>query len=252
MSSEELKILHKSTETELERRQRFVSLMNKHTIPENEILMNMGLFLRRQLLSRIFFMNEMYQRIINVHGVIMEFGVRWGQNLALFENFRGMYEPYNYTRKLIGFDTFEGFPSVHDKDGKADVIAKGAFSVTKGFEDYLTQVLDFHESESPIPHIKKHELCKGDAIETVEKYLKDHPETIIAMAYFDFDIYEPTKRCLTAIKDRLTKGSVIGFDELNHPEYPGETLALKETLGLTNYRIIRSPLVPTSSYIVIE
>mgnify|MGYP003971701973 CR=1 FL=1 len=28
--------------------------------------------------------NEIYKKIIDVHGVIMEFGTRWGQNLALF------------------------------------------------------------------------------------------------------------------------------------------------------------------------
>ena len=31
----------------------------------------------------------------------MEFGVRWGQNLALFESFRGIYEPYNYSVELL-------------------------------------------------------------------------------------------------------------------------------------------------------
>lgn len=42
----------------------------------------------------------------------MEFGVRWGQNLALFESFRGIYEPYNYNRKIVGFDelNYNKFP----------------------------------------------------------------------------------------------------------------------------------------------
>jgi hypothetical protein len=58
--------------------------------------------------------------------------------------------------------------------------------------------------------------------------------------------------CLNAIKDRLTKGSIIGFDELNHKDYPGETLALKEVLGLGRYQIRHSKFSPTQSYIVIE
>jgi len=62
-------------------------------------------------------MHELYQNIINVHGNIVEFGTRWGTNLALFESFRGMYEPYNYTRKIVGFDTFEGFSGIDGKDG---------------------------------------------------------------------------------------------------------------------------------------
>jgi hypothetical protein len=95
-------------------------------------------------------------------------------------------------------------------------------------------------------------LIKGDATITVKKYLKDHPETIIAFAYFDFDLYEPTKKCLEAIKGHLTKGSVLGFDELNWPAFPGETLALKDVFGLDKYKIVRSPLNPSPSYIVIE
>src|SRR4051812_17790685 len=103
----------RSTDSENRRRAEFLDLFRSSPIPDDEILMNLGLFTRRQLLSRIMFMHEMYQKIIHVQGVVIELGVRWGQNLALFENFRGMYEPHNYTRKIIGFDTFEGFPSVH-------------------------------------------------------------------------------------------------------------------------------------------
>jgi hypothetical protein len=74
----------------------------------------------------------------------------------------------------------------------------------------------------------------------------------VALAYFDFDLYEPTKVCLEAIKDRLTKGSIVAFDELNYHTWPGETLALKEALGLGRYAIKRTPHNPEPSYIVIE
>jgi hypothetical protein len=178
--------------------------------------------------------------------------VRWGRNLALFESLRGIFEPFNHNRKLVGFDTFAGFPSVHQKDGADKIIAKGSYAVTEGYDQYLSQILDYHETESPIAHIKKYELRKGDAVIEINKYLKEHPETIVALAYFDFDIYEPTKKCLEAIRPHLTKGSVIGFDELNHAAYPGETLALKEVLGLDKYQIHHSPFSPTQSYLVIE
>ena len=92
------------------------------------------------------------------------------------------------------------------------------------------------EDDNPLSHIKKFEICKGDATKELKNYLKN-PETIVSLAYFDLDIYEPTKECLKLIKPRLTKGSVIGFDELNDPDSPGETLALIETLGLNNIRL---------------
>ncbi|AEA45766.1 CalS11 [Fluviicola taffensis DSM 16823] len=246
------KVMSGSSKKESETREDFFKLYEQCPIPKEQILNNLGLFAKRQVLSRILMMNDMYKKIVNLHGIVCEFGVHWGNNLALFESFRGMYEPYNYNRKIVGFDTFEGFPSVHEKDGNSKIIEKGAYSTTKGYEEYLEQVLKYHESESPIPHIKKFELVKGDASVTIKKYLKDNPETIIAFAYFDFDIYEPTKACLEAILPHLTKGAIIGFDELNFHNFPGETLAFKEVLGINNYKIHRDVNNPLCSYIIYE
>lgn len=246
------KIGRYSSEGELTIREQFRATFKKCPLPDNELLRNLGLFINRQAFSRMLFMHELYKKIINVNGVIMEFGVRWGQNLALFESFRGIYEPYNYTRKIIGFDTFCGFPSIHPKDRESDIITIGGYSVTEGYEEYLKEVLDYHEQESPASHIQKYQLVKGDVMVTIDKYLEDNPETIIAFAYFDLDLYEPTRKCLEAIRERLTKGTVLGFDELNWRDAPGETLALKEVLGLSKYKIRRSPLLPATAYIVID
>ncbi|MNL50967.1 hypothetical protein D3C87_1740290 [compost metagenome] len=118
--------------------------------------------------------------------------------------------------------------------------------------DELEGILDFHAQNAPIPHKKKHELVKGDATVTLPDYLKDHPETIVALAYFDFDLYKPTRDCLEAILPHLTKGSVLAFDELNMSEFPGETIALREVLGLSRYAIRRDPSSPLTSYLVFE
>jgi len=87
---------------------------------------------------------------------------------------------------------------------------------------------------------------------TIDQYLAEHPETIIALAYFDLQLYEPTKKCLQAIKPYITRGTVIAMDELNSWEFPGETLAFKETWGLGKYKIMRSQFLPDRSYIIIE
>lgn len=252
MKKQDIKTRDYSSRKETSLREGFLKLFKDCPIPEDELLSNLGLFIKRQDLSRILFMNSLYKKIINVHGVVVEFGVRWGQNLALFESFRGIYEPFNYSRKIVGFDTFEGFPLTHEKDGKSDIASVGAYSVTEGYEEYLKQALDYHEQESPIAHIKKYQLVKGDAVVEIDRYLKDNPETIIALAYFDLDLYEPTRKCLEAIKTHLTRGSIIGFDELNLHDFPGETLALKEVLGLGRYRVTRSAYSSLQSYIVIE
>ena len=73
----------------------------------------------------------------------------------------------------------------------------------------------------------------------------------MALAYFDFDLYEPTKKCLEIIRERLVKGSVVAFDELNDSDSPGETIALAETFGLSNVRLERSPFTSRTSYFVV-
>lgn len=241
-----------SSDEELDRRISFADLLAETPIPPGELLSNLALYLKRQDLSRVLFLDRLYRGILNVHGVVMEFGVRWGRDLALFQSLRGIYEPYNYSRRVIGFDTFEGFPSVHEKDGHGPAIEPSAYAVSEGYDHYLERVLDYHEAESPIAHIRKFELVKGDAAIEVSRYLERQPETIIALAYLDLDLYEPTRACLEAIRPRLTKGSVIGFDELNCPDFPGETAAVIETLGLDRYAIKRDPGMPFASYVVVE
>jgi hypothetical protein len=221
-------------------------------VPGGEILGNLGLYLTRSSLSRILFMHDLYQRILTAHGVIMEFGVRWGQNVALFTTFRSMYEPYNYNRKVIGFDTFEGFPHVAAEDGRAESVVVGGLRVTDRYDARLVELLLTHERLAPRSHLQKFELVKGDVIETLPRYLAEHPETIISLAYFDLDLYEPTRRCLELILPHMTRNSVIGFDEANYAPYPGETLALKEMLPLRNCKLHRSPLSINQSYLTFE
>jgi len=242
---------------QLENRQHLADLLKNTPIPDLELLQNLGLYINSPSLSRMFFMNDIYEKILDVHGVVMEFGVRWGHNLALFSNFRSIYEPYNFNRKIIGFDTFEGFPSVNEKDQNQNsandfLASTGDFNVTSNYECYLDEILRYHEQENPLPHIKKYQIIKGDAVVELEKWLFENPETIIALAYFDLDLYEPTKGCLELIKSYLTKGSIIGLDELNHHHFPGETLAFKEVFGLDRFSIRRSRYSRINSYVLIE
>lgn len=249
MEKKNIHIQRNLSQKELALRDDALKLFKECPIPESEILSNLNLFMKRQDVARLLFLNELYQKILGVHGVIMEFGVRWGRHLASFTSLRGIYEPYNYNRTIVGFDTFAGFPAVHEKDGAANIIKSGSYGVTPHYEEYLERVLNYHEGEHPLAHMKKFELVRGDASETIEHYLEAHPETIVALAYFDMDIYEPTERCLRAIKSHLTRGSIIGFDELNHPDFPGETVAVREVLGLGNYKIAHSPFGTVQAYI---
>lgn len=193
-------------------------------------LNHLNVFVPAHAASRLMYWHELYQKIIDVQGVICEFGVQYGASLAQLLNCRNFYEPHNSTRLIYGFDTFEGLMGVEAKDGQ---FAKdGSYATGDDYFTTLNQILSIHESLQPRPEIKRFELIKGDACETIDQWLDDNPHAIIAMAIFDMDIYKPTKIVLEKILPRLTKGSLLVFDELNSAHFPGETRAVDEVLGL--------------------
>lgn len=240
-----------SSENEQSNRLKLADLINNNPIPDNEKSFHTPLFLKRQELSKVLYFNNLYQKILNTHGIIIEFGTRWGTNLVTLSNLRGIYEPFNYNRKILGFDTFEGFKNTNTKDdGKHEIVKEGSFSVSKNYEKYLTELMTIHQNESPLSHLKKFDILKGDAPEKLKEYLNNNPQTIIAFAHFDFDIYKPTLDCLNIIKSHLVKGSILSFDELNDPNFPGETKAVNEAFGLNNICLERFAPCPMQSYFV--
>lgn len=204
--------------------------------------------LKRQSLSRVLYYNHLYQKIVEIPGVICEFGVQWGATLAQLINLRGIYEPYNYSRKIFGFDTFEGFSVVDEKDGGFSNV--GDYATSRNYEETLEKLLSLHESFSPIPHLKKFELIKGDASITIDSWLENNPHAIVSMVIFDMDVYKPTKDVLEKIIPRLTKGSLLVFDELNCEHFPGETRAVDEVLGLNNLSLKHFPHQPYCAWAV--
>jgi len=221
-----------------------------------ELLPNFGvqwnihslLAMRRHTISRVLYLDRIYKEIVGKPGVILEFGVHWGASMATLVNLRGIYEPYNHSRKIVGFDTFSGFSAVNEKDGRFS--KNGDYSTSAGHEVILDEILAIHESFAPNSHMKKFELVKGDASGTFEQWLTDNPHAVIAMAIFDMDVYKPTRDVLEKLKHRLFKGSVLVFDELNCPHFPGETIAVNETLGLNNLKLNHFPHQPYCSFAI--
>jgi hypothetical protein len=196
--------------------------------------------MKRNSIARVIYYHDLYQKCINIPGVICEFGVHWGAGMSTLLNLRSILEPYNHSRQIVGFDTFEGFASTHGKDGAN--VQDGDYESRLGYEEILSQVLEYHESIAPFPEVKKHNIVKGNVLDTVPKWLDDNPHASISMAIFDMDIYTPTKKTLELVIDRMPKGSILVFDEFNCPFFPGETQAVNEVIGIRNLRLQKHPL----------
>ena len=128
--------------------------------------------------------------------------------------------------------------------------AKGDYATSSGYELQLDEILSLQESFSPIAHIKNFELIKGDVAITLPRWTEANPHSIMSMAIFDMDVYEPTKAAIAGIISRLTRGSLLVFDELNCKHVLGETLAGIEELG--KLRLERFPHQPFCAFAVFE
>jgi len=209
-------------------------------------------YVPRQRLADFICRYELFRKVLDVQGSIVECGVYMGGGLMTYANLSATFEPVNHQRKIIGFDTFEGFPSLHQKDEGPTYRHKAAGGMASNAYEDLQESIRLFDMNRQLSHIPKMELVKGDAVKTIPKYVKENPHLVISLLYLDFDIYEPTVTALRELLPRIPKGGIIAFDELNKREWPGETQAVIEEVGLSNLRIQRFPYTSFISYAVIE
>ncbi len=208
-------------------------------------------YVNRATITRFLSRTEIFRSVLDVQGVVVECGVLFGGSLMTWARAASIFEPLNSQRKIVGFDTFEGFPSVSEKDdtGKSADSHVGGFA----FPDIdmpadLERAIELYDQDRPLGHIPKVELVKGDMAETVPAFLERRPHTLVSLLHLDVDLYEPTRIALESFVPRMPKGAVIVFDELNSELWPGESIALLETLGVRDLEIKRFPWDTYISY----
>ena len=209
----------------------------------DEAMANLGLFLTPQERRRELFLYEVYKLILDKPGSIAQFGVRWGRELALLESFRTIFEPFNHSRRILGFDTFAGYEGLSKKDGQSKQMADGNLSVSDGYQEFLENVLLAREALSPVSQYKKFQLIAGDVRHSLDQYLEENKHEIFSLVHLDLNLYEPTKNVLQQIKPRLFSGSIIIVDEINCATIPGETIALMEEFDLGKLKLRRLPQI---------
>ncbi|MGH3387544.1 MAG: hypothetical protein ACRDOO_01535, partial [Actinomadura sp.] len=189
---------HESS-TERQARDELAGLLTDTPIPRGELIDNLGLYGERRQVMDVLAFDALYRLVLGVSGVIMEFGTRWGRHLGLFTALRAIHEPYNVHRRVIGFDTFTGFPDVSEVDRVSRHAKPGGLATTPGYQKHLDRVIGAHESMDALGHVRRTFSVAGDVRETLPQYLEENPQTVIALAYFDLDLYEPTRVALEEV-----------------------------------------------------
>jgi hypothetical protein len=219
---------------------------------------NFSKFTSRQTLTRFLAHDEIFRKILDVHGSVIECGVYLGQSLMTWAQLSSIYEPIGgATREIFGFDTFTGFPAVTEFDLTTSVPNHeiGDLDTSRGvgqpiYNDLIDEISIFDKNRF-LPQFQKVSLIKGDFTETCGKFLQENAHVIPALLYLDFDLYEPTAFAIKNFLPRMSKGSIVAFDELNDRNWPGEAKAMLETLNINNYKLKKVGFDIKISYIEI-
>lgn len=213
---------------------------------------NFPKYVRRQNLTRFLALYEIFKRVLTVKGSIVECGVHQGFGLMTWVKLSAILEPANLMRRVYGFDTFEGFPGIHEKDRAAASrhIEEGDLKAD-AFEE-LNELISIHDSTRFIGHVEKARLIRGNATETIPEFVQEQPHLLVSLLFLDFDLYEPTKVALEHFLPRMPKGAVLAFDELDNPLWPGETRAMLEVHTRRPLHLERLPFDPYIGFAVID
>ena len=209
-------------------------------------------YVKRQNLTRFLAQYELFRRILPVKGSIVECGVFRGGGLMGWAKLSAILEPVNLTRRIYGFDTFEGFPDIGEKDGGGLGKHVKAGDLYSNSHEELAQLIEIYDSDRFLGHVDKVHLVKGDSAKTIPEFIAKQQHLLISLLFLDFDLYEPTRVALEHFYPRIPKGGIIAFDELDNPLWPGETMAMLDGIGAGNLRIERLDFDPYIGFAVKE
>lgn len=208
--------------------ERYAEVLRRHAASP-DIIKDLGVFSRRMFMSRILGHWEVYKKVANLPGDVVELGVYKGESLLNWAKFAEILNPGDRSKRVIGFDHWQGLQNFTEHDGRAEHAGnmEGGWSPA-GFEASLRELVDLFHEDSFVPKKPRIELVDGDIRETVFSYVQENPGLRISLLHFDCDMYEPTLAGLKALYDRVVAGGIVLFDEYGIREWAGESRAVDE------------------------
>ena len=185
---------------------------------------------------------DLYRRILDRPGEVVECGVFRGNSLMRFIKFRALLENTT-SRRIVGFDTFGDFPEAGldaDRAQRDAFVAETGGGQSLSLED-LKVVLREADLDGNV------ELVKGDIAKTAADYVAQRPQTRVALLHVDVDLYEPTLAALEAFYPHVVRGGVVILDD--YGAFPGANRAIEEYFGARGPEIRKLPYSHAIAYL---
>ena len=216
-----------------------------------EVLQYWPAYVQRRTLPRFLAHYELFKKVSELPGCIVELGVFRGASFFTWANLLETFHANDRSKKVYGFDHFEGLRPDQfqdDKDGPRDGRDGKYDWAYRAQADQMRALTALHNEDNLLPGVDRCILVEGDVYESVPRFLAENPGLRISLLYFDLDLYGPTKYCLEQLFPLVVRGGVVCFDEYGLIPWEGESRAVDEyfaSCGMPKLR--RMPFSPSPS-----
>lgn len=186
-------------------------------------------------MARCFYFKEVYDKVRNVDGDVVECGVAYGGSLLILG---ALVKQEGRGRVIYGFDSFQGFPEPTAEDESLRKPKKGEYGDAS--IERIKKLFKQADLSEPI-------LVKGFVEDTVKNFRGK-----IALLHVDVDLYNSYKAILKELVSQVTRGGVILFDDYGEPKFPGAKRAVDEFLLGKDYKLQRAKFMDKFRYFVIK
>jgi hypothetical protein len=181
---------------------------------------------------------KIFEMSKSIEGDIFEFGVFKGASISRLFSFREILKQNK--KKIFGFDTFKSFPETNLKEDskiRNNFIKESGEPISK-------------KDLSNILMKKKYsnfELIKGNVLKTLPNFLKRNKNLKISFINLDVDLYEPSKKILELLYNKVSPGGFILLD--NYSNFKGETKAVDDFFKLKT-ETINAPIFENTPFYI--
>ena len=197
-----------------------------------EMFRNFPVFTPRFNIARFLVHYELFKKIVELPGVIVDLGVFRGASTFTWAKLCEIFCPTDVRKVVYGFDTFEGFPSLSKEDGPENVrqdVRQGGYCGGNSIESDLNLAQKAMNQDKHIRHINRIEFIKGDVVNTIPEFVASKGNGLrVALLNLDLDLYEPTKIALEYFVPLMVRGGLIILDEYAVDTFGGESKAVDE------------------------
>lgn len=206
------------------------NLFSKRNYSTSEILSNWPAYVMRRNISRFLGHYELFKKIIDLPGCIVELGVYNGGSFFTWSKLLETFLPADRKRLVFGFDHFEGLQTFSESDGAFDKSVEKIVGGYTSIAEDVRALVKLNNDDNLLPGMERCRLIEGDVCQSIPKFLDENPGLSISLLHFDVDLYVPTKFGLEVLYPLVVSGGVVCFDEYGEIPWKGETDAVNEYL----------------------